>query len=168
MKTFIDIRKGHWNGCLGYPQNTSKEKISPASDAAVIDWSFDAADNYCQNGQEISRHRRATSFTRANERGHTEYAARRLAKWTLDEFFSTFVSKLSLHKSYIKCSPPSPPWQRGFPRHVLTWMRFNIIKRIHVKMPLCLQNWESCCWQRDRIASVSNVVWSNELVYLCR
>lgn len=50
MKTFIDIRKGHWNGCLGYPQNTSKEKISPASDAAVIDWSFDAADNYCQNG----------------------------------------------------------------------------------------------------------------------
>ena len=48
-----------------------KRKFPPASNATVIDWSFDAADNYCQNGQEISRHRRATSFTRANERGHT-------------------------------------------------------------------------------------------------
>ena len=68
------VRKEHRNGFHGYPQNrqnTSKEKISPASNATVIDWSFDAADNYCQNGQEISRHRRATSFTRANERGHT-------------------------------------------------------------------------------------------------
>ena len=73
MKNFILVLE-HINGFHGYPQNrqnTSKEKISPASNATVIDWSFDAADNYCQNGQEISRHRRATSFTRANERGHT-------------------------------------------------------------------------------------------------